>query len=244
MIGLSCAKALVATVRAGSMSAAAVELKTTKSAISQKLALFEAELGLILLDRSGRAVTPTAAGRRIFETCIGPVDAALKAEANLGLLKGDTVAGRVSISGPNSLLGAVFVPMMPALCTHYPDIELELHADDSRSDFAADDINLAFRIGPPSKGRNIAAALPATQCALYASPGFLAGVGTIEQPGDIAKVACILRRQEPPAWSFRNRQGQQQTISPKVGLRVNTMELAGAAAQSGMGVAQLPSLLA
>jgi len=44
----SCAKALVATVRTGSMSAAAANLKTTKSAISQKLSFFEAELGLTL----------------------------------------------------------------------------------------------------------------------------------------------------------------------------------------------------
>jgi len=44
---------------------------------SGPVAFSEAELGLTLFDRSGRAVTPTAAGRRVFETCIGPIDAAL-----------------------------------------------------------------------------------------------------------------------------------------------------------------------
>ncbi|MGH1481984.1 MAG: LysR family transcriptional regulator [Geminicoccales bacterium] len=240
----SCAKALVATIRAGSMSAAAVELKTTKSAISQKLALFEAELGLTLLDRSGRAVTPSAAGHRIFDICVGLVDAALEAEANLGLVKGDTIAGRVSISGPNSLLSTIFVPMMPGLQDQYPDIELELHADDSRTDFAADDIDLAFRTGTPSKGRNIVATLPSTQRAPYASPDFLSRIGPIKQPGDLEAIPSILRQQESVPWSFQNVAGNQQTITPKAVLRVNTMELAHAAARTGHGIAMLPSLLA
>jgi len=240
----SCAKAFVATVRAGSMSAAAVELKTTKSAISQKLALFEAELGLTLLDRSGRAATPTVAGRRIFETCITPVDAALEAEASLGLVKGDMVSGRVSISGPNSLLGVIFVPMMAGLQERYPDIELELHADDSKTDFHADDIDLAIRTGSYAKGRNIATALMPAQRGLYASPEFLTRLQPITQPRFLADIPCILRQQETGAWSFQNAAGLQQTVTPRVGLRVNTMELAQATARAGHGVALLPSLLA
>ncbi|TMV10094.1 LysR family transcriptional regulator [Ruegeria sediminis] len=240
----SCAKALVATVRAGSMSAAAAELKTTKSAISQKIALFEAELGLTLLDRSGRAVTPTAAGRRIFGICVGPVDVALEAEAELGLARGDAIAGRVSISGPNSLLGVVFIPMMPGLRDRYPDIELELRADDSRSDFATDDIDLAFRTGAVAKGRIIAAALPPTQRAPYANPEFLNHLPPITQPEDLTDTPCILRQQESAAWSFESVAGKRQTVAPKVGLRVNTMELAHSAAQAGHGIAMLPLPLA
>lgn len=238
------AKALVATVRAGSMSAAAAELKTTKSAISQKLALFEAELGLVLLDRSGRAVAPTAAGRRIFEICAGPVDAALEAEAELGFARSGKTAGRVSVSGPNSLLGTVFVPLLAGLRSRCPEIELELHADDSKSDFAAEDIDLAFRTGPADKGRFISAALPSAQRAPYASPAFVERVESVTQPAELASLPCILRTQEPDKWLFKNEDAQHQVVEPIIGLRVNTMELAYAAVLEGQGVALLPSLLA
>ncbi|WP_170328166.1 LysR family transcriptional regulator [Ruegeria arenilitoris] len=240
----SCAKALVATVRAGSMSAAAAELNTTKSAISQKLALFEAELGLVLLDRSGRAVTPTLAGRRIFEICAGPVDAALEAEAELGFARSGKIAGRVSISGPNSLLGTMFVPLLTGLQTRFPDVELELHADDSRSDFAADDIDLAFRTGSASKGRFISTALPPARRAPYASPTLLEQVQDVAQPADLLSLQCVVRTQEPSKWVFKNEDGRQEVITPLIGLRVNTMELAYAAALEGQGVALLPSILA
>ncbi|MBY6068958.1 LysR family transcriptional regulator [Leisingera aquaemixtae] len=240
----SCAKALVATVRAGSMSAAAAELNTTKSAISQKLALFEAELGLVLLDRSGRAVAPTAAGRRIFEVCAEPVDAALEAEAQLGFLRGGKIAGRVSVSGPNSLLGTIFVPLLAGLQSRYPDIELELHADDSKSDFAAEDIDLAFRTGPTDKGRFVSAALPSAQRAPYASPALAEQTPPFSRPADLARLPFVLRMQEPGKWAFQNHGGQQESIEPPISLRVNTMELAYAAVLAGQGAALLPSLLA
>ncbi|WP_299842489.1 LysR family transcriptional regulator [uncultured Roseovarius sp.] len=239
----TCAKALVATVRAGSISAAANELQTTKSAISQKITFFEAELGLTLLDRSGRAVTPTAAGRRIFDLCVGPVDAAMETAANLGLLKSGAVAGRVSISGPNSLLGTVFVPLLAGLRTSYPDIDLELHADDSKTDFAADDIDLAFRSGPASKGKYVSATLPSAQRALYASPAFLELTGPITKLSDLANAPCVLRIQEDPEWAFQHADGRRQSVVPCVGLRVNTMELSHAAVQEGHGAALLPSIL-
>ncbi|MES0824823.1 LysR family transcriptional regulator [Ruegeria sp. SCP11] len=240
----SCAKALVATVRAGSMSAAAAELNTTKSAISQKLALFEAELGLVLLDRSGRAVTPTSAGRRIFEICAGPVDAALEAEAELGFARSGKIAGRVSVSGPNSLLGTVFVPLLAGLQSRYPSVELELHADDSRSDFAADDIDLAFRTGSADKGRFISATLPPARRAPYASPTLLEHVQDVVRPADLLSLQCVVRTQEPSKWVFKNDDGRQEVVTPPIGLRVNTMELAYSAVLRGHAVAMLPTLLA
>ncbi|NOD49915.1 MULTISPECIES: LysR family transcriptional regulator [Ruegeria] len=239
----SCAKALVATVRAGSMSAAAAELNTTKSAISQKLALFEAELGLVLLDRSGRAVAPTAAGRRIFEICAGPVDVALEAEAQLGFVRSGKIAGRVSVSGPNSLLCTVLVPLLAGLRSRYPAIELELHADDSKSDFAAEDIDLSFRTGPADKRRFISAALPSAQRAPLASPAFAEWMPRLSRPADLARLPCVLRTQESGKWAFRNKEGQQEIIEPTIGLRVNSMELAFAAVLAGQGAALLPSLL-
>ena len=238
----SCARALVATIRAGSISAAAVELKTTKSAISQKLTLFEAELGLELLDRSGRSVSPTAAGRRIFEVCVDPVDAAAEAEAQLGLMHTDKISGRVAISGPNTLLCTVLVPMLSGLRARYPDIDIELFADDARTDFSAEDIDLSFRTGVPEKGKHVASLLRMTDRIICASPHFLEQMPSIEHPSDLEKVPCVLRQHENPEWTLKDQRGRHRTITPAIALRTNTMELAHAAAKLGNGVALLPTL--
>lgn len=239
----SSAKALVATVRAGSISGAAVELKTTKSSISQKLSLFEAELGLVLLDRSGRSVSPTAAGRRIFDLCVDAVDSAAEAEAKLGLLHTDKISGRVAVSGPNTLLATVFVPMLGGLHVSYPDIDIELYADDERTDFSVEDIDLAFRTGAPGKGKHMTSLLNTAERIICASPQFLEQNDEITCPKDLETTPCILRHQERREWEFKDRKGNRHTIVPRPSLKINTMELAHAAAALGNGVALLPTLI-
>lgn len=240
----SCTKAFVATLRAGSMTAAATDLKTTKSAISQKIALLEADLGLTLLDRSGRSVKATSAGRRVFDICLVSVDAAAQAEVELGLERGDRVEGRVSISGPNSLLETIFLPLIEGLQQAYPEIKLELHADDAKSDFATDDIDLSFRTRGRDKSRDVAISLPVAPRAPFASPGLLQRFEAISSPSDLTKLPVVLRVQEARVWSFRNGEGLQQDACPHPAYLVNTMELAHAAAKLASGVAMLPVLLA
>lgn len=226
------------------MSAAAEVLKTTKSAISQKVALLEADLGLTLLDRSGRAVRATSAGERVFDICVASVDAAASAEVELGLERGDAVAGRVSLSGPNSLLETVFLPMIDRLLQKFPDIELELHADDAKSDFSTDDIDLSFRTGERFKGRDVAVALPVAPRAPFGSPKLLRRFDPLTAPSDLANLPAVLRTQEMPKWTFHNSDGVPQDACPNPAFRVNTMELALAGAKLGVGVAILPELLA
>lgn len=238
----SCARALVATFRTGSMSAAALELRTTKSAISQKLSLFEAELGLVLLDRSGRSVSPTAAGKRIFDICVGSIDIAAEAEAQLGLLRSDRISGRVAISGPNTILCTIFMPMLAGLSAKYPDIEIELCADDARTDFSIEDIDLSFRTGTPGKGNYVTSLLRLADKTLCASPLFLQNHPEIEHPKDLEKMPCILRQHESPEWRLKDQKDRYCTVSPNVSLRTNTMEMSHAAAKLGNGIALLPTL--
>jgi len=238
----SCARALVATFRTGSMSAAALELKTTKSAISQKLSLFEAELGLVLLDRSGRSVSPTAAGKRIFDICVGPINTAAEAEAQLGLLRSDRISGRVAIAGPNTILCTVFAPMLAGLNAKYPDIVIELYADDARTDFSAEDIDLSFRTGTPGKGKYVTSLLRMTDKIICASPRLLRQLPKIEHPKDLEHAPCILRQHESPEWRLKDQKDRYYTVTPEITLRTNTMELTHAAAILGNGIALLPTL--
>lgn len=138
----------------------------------------------------------------------------------------------------------MFAPLLVGLQSRYPDVELELHADDSRSDFAAEDIDLAFRTGPADKGRLISAALPPARRAPYASPTLLEQVQDVTRPADLLSLPCVLRTQEPGKWEFKNNDGRQEDVTPPIRLRVNTMELAYAVVKKGHAAAMLPTLLA
>ncbi len=196
------ARAFVATIRAGTMTAAAHELKTTKSGVSQKVSHLETDLGLKLLDRSGRSVNATAAGQRIFDICAPMIDAALEAEARLGEGFGETLSGRVAISGPNSFLTSVIMPIVAKFTPEHPDVRIEIKASDWNVDFAAADIDLGFRIGETPKGRFIMKRLMTAKRQLCASADLLKRHPAIDCPLGLADVPCVLRHQEARSWRF------------------------------------------
>ncbi|MBQ4825461.1 hypothetical protein J4729_13000 [Leisingera sp. HS039] len=83
------------------------------------------------------------------------------------------------------------LPALAGLRSRYPDIELELHADDSKSDFAAEAINLSFRTGLADKERFISAAVPSAQRAPFASPAFAEKSPCLSRPARQFDGACI-----------------------------------------------------
>lgn len=234
----------MATVRDGSMTAAARGLNTTKSGISQKVSLLETDLDLKLLERRGRAVVPTAAGERMFELFVPMVDAALEAEAHLFESSGKTLSGRVAVSGPNSFMTSVAMPILAEFSSDHPNVQIELRASDWSVDFAAADIDLGFRIGPVPQGRFIRTTLADTQRMLYASPDFLKQNAGVQRPPDLAGVHCVLRHQEPSIWRLLGPNKQLETVKPARTIIVDTMEMAQSAAVESAGVALLPKLVA
>lgn len=238
------ARAFVATIRTGSMTAAARDLKTTKSGVSQKVSYLEADLGLKLLNRSGRAVVATAAGDRIFDICVPMVDAALEAEARLGEGAGEELAGRVAVSGPNSFLTTVIMPLVAEFAAEHSKVRVELKASDWSVDFATADIDLGFRIGPVPKGRFIRTQLSKTQRLLCASPSILNLHTGLAEPSDLAGLPCILRQQENQIWPLLGPGQRVETVRPLHIFLVDTMEMARSAAIEGAGIALLPRLVA
>ena len=226
------------------MTAAARELMTTKSGISQKVSLLENDLDLKLLERRGRAVVPTAAGERMFDLFVPMVDAALEAEARLIEGRGETLSGRVAVSGPNSFMTSVAMPILAEFSADHPNVQIELRASDWRVDFASADIDLGFRIGPVPQGRFIRNALAVTERTLYGSPDFLRRNAEVRRPPDLAGVQCILRHQEPSTWRLLGPRKQLETVNPARMIIVDTMEMAQSAAIEGAGVALLPKLVA
>lgn len=133
-------------IEAGSITAAAESLKISKSVVSQHLKSLEKELGVPLLKRTTRRQTLTAAGERFYEQCRRLNDVADTAwtEAQETLQEPQ---GKVRITAPNALMGALIAPAMAELITRYSKLEPELISSDSRLNLFEDNIDLAIRVG-------------------------------------------------------------------------------------------------
>lgn len=132
MIDLSRLRVLSTVVATGSVSAAATVLGYTPSAISQQLTALQRETGLQLIERRGRGIEPTAAGRTLAAEARG----VLEAMNGIDALVGDLRAGRVgtlSISYFSSA-GAAWIPAVVAvLIREFPDLRLDLRLSELRA---------------------------------------------------------------------------------------------------------------
>jgi DNA-binding transcriptional LysR family regulator len=133
--------------------------------------------------------------------------------------------------------------LIDGLRRKFPAIELELHADDAKSDLSTDDFDLSIRTGDQRRGRDVAVALPVAPRAPFASPKLLRRFASPMTPSDLANLPAVMRMQEPPVWSFHTSDSVRKDACPKPAFQVNTMELALASAKLGEGVAILPEFL-
>src|SRR5829696_3056788 len=94
----------------GTVSAAAAALGYTTSAVSQQLAVLEREAGAKLLERVGRNVQLTDAGRVLAHHAQGLLDAAEAAEAEVAQVAAGQVAGTVRVSSFQSAFLRIVAP--------------------------------------------------------------------------------------------------------------------------------------
>ena len=109
----------------GTVHGAARALSYTPSAISQQLAVLEREAGVALLERSGRTVRLTDAGRVLVRHAAVLLDGVEAAEAELAELAAGRPAGVVRVAGFQSAFLRVVAPAVAALARSHPDVRVE-----------------------------------------------------------------------------------------------------------------------
>ena len=155
-------------VELGSYSAAAAQLGLTRAAATQGIQQLEARLGVRLLARTTRQVTPTADGSDYYPRCIAILADLEEAEAAFSQA-GRVPSGRLRIDLPGSLCRLVLMPALPDFCRHYPEIRLELSVSDRQIDPLREGVDAVLRIGEldddlPLVARRLAT-LPLVTCA-------------------------------------------------------------------------------
>jgi len=115
----------VAVVEQGSFSRAAVSLNLAQPSVSRQVALLETELGQRLLERTGRTVTPTAAGNALLAHARVMLNASAQAVSDLRQMGEDPV-GRVVVGLPNWVAMAICVPLIRQFRQRFPRAVLSI----------------------------------------------------------------------------------------------------------------------
>jgi DNA-binding transcriptional LysR family regulator len=237
--------AFVAVARAGGFREAARASGRSASSFSETVSRLETRLGVRLLNRTTRSVVPTEAGARLLDR-LGP--ALGEVEAALDVVNGfrDRPAGTLRLNVPVSAARLVLPRIVPPFLAAYPDIRLEVIAEDNFVDMLAAGCDAGIRYDERLEQDMIAVPIgPREQrYATAAAPAYLDRCGRPNHPRDLLDHACLRSRFTSgamTAWEFE-RDGQVVKVDPTGPLIVRAgaaTDLAVDAAVAGSGVIQL-----
>lgn len=237
--------AFLAVARAAGFREAARVTGGSASALSEAVRRLENQLGVRLLHRTTRSVAPTEAGARLLdrlEPALREVDAALD------LVNGfrDKPTGTLRLNVPVSAARLVLPRIVPEFLAAYPDIRLEVIAEDSFVDVLAAGCDAGIRYDERLELDMIAVPIgPREQrFAAAAAPAYLDKHGRPRHPRELLSHACIrgqFSSGATPAWEFE-RKGEIVKIEPTGPLMVRigaAADLAVDAAVAGTGMVYL-----
>ena len=237
--------AFVAVARAGGFRDAARTIGSSASSLSEAVRRLETKLGVRLLNRTTRSVAPTEAGARLLDR-LGP--ALGEVEAALDVVNGfrDRPAGTLRLNVPVSAARLVLPRIVPPFLAAYPDILLDVIADDSFVDMLAAGCDAGIRYDERLEQDMIAIPIgPRKQrFATAASPSYLDRRGRPQHPRELLDHACLRGRFQSgamTAWEFE-RDGEVVKLDPTGPLIVRVgaaTDLAVDAAVAGCGVIRL-----
>lgn len=239
---LSELNAFVAVARAGGFRDGARASGMSPSGLSEAIRRLETRLGVRLLHRTTRSVTPTEAGASLLER-LSP--ALTEVEAALDVVNGfrDRPAGTLRLNVPVSVVRLVLPAIVPGFLATYPEIRLEVIADENFVDLLAAGCDAGIRYDERLEKDMIAVPIgPRHQrFAAGASPVYLERHGRPEHPRDLLGHACLRGRFPSGAmapWEFE-RNGEIVKVDPEGPLLVTIgggTDLVVDAAVAGTGI--------
>src|SRR6516225_6298434 len=211
-------RVFVEVARAGGFREAARTSGKSASGLSEGVRRLEARLGVRLLNRTTRSVVPTEAGGRLLER-LGP--ALSEVEAALDVVNGfrDRPAGTLRLNVPVSAARLVLPAIVPGFLATYPEISLEVMAEDTLVDVLAAGCDAGIRYGERLEQDMVAVPIgPRVQrFALAAAPSYLDRRGRPKHPRDLLDHACLRARFSSgmmmAPWEFE-RGGEAVRIDP------------------------------
>ena len=183
--------AFLAVARERSFTRAAAKLGVSQSALSHTISGLEARLGLRLLTRTTRSVSPTEAGERLLRTVghrFEEIEAELEALSELR----EKPAGTIRITAIDYVADTILWPKLAKFLPEYPDIKVEITVDYGLTDIVAQRYDAGVRSGEQVAKDMIAVRIgPDMRMAVVGAPSYFAQRSPPKKPQDLTDHNCI-----------------------------------------------------
>jgi len=235
--------AFLAVARERSFTRAAAKLGVSQSALSHTIRGMEARLGVRLLTRTTRSVSPTEAGERLLLN-LGPhIDEILTELEALAELR-EKPAGTIRINAGDHPAQTILWPALNEFLPAYPEIRVEIAVDNALTDIVAQGYDAGVRLGEQVAPGMIAMRIgPDTRMAVVGAPSYFAGRSPPKKPQDLTGHNCINLRLPTHGglyvWEFE-RGSRELNVRVEGQLIFNDSTLRLNAALAGFGLAYLP----
>ena len=230
-----------------SFTKAAAKLGLSQSTLSHTIRELEGRLGLRLLTRTTRSVSPTEAGERLLKSLAPRV---LEIEADLADLMAlrDKPSGTVRITISDHAYETLVWPKLRPVLADYPDIHLEFSIDNGLRNIVEERFDAGVRLGEHLEKDMVAVRIgPDWRLVAVASPGYLARRAAPQTPQDLIHHNCINHRQGRSgglySWEFA-KDGRDLRVKVEGQLTYSSSIPMLDAAIAGLGIAYVPENLA
>ncbi|MEY8711348.1 MULTISPECIES: LysR family transcriptional regulator [Mangrovibacter] len=233
--------AFEAVARHRSFRKAAAERGVSASALSHALRGLEERLGVRLLHRTTRSVTPTEAGHRLLARLAPALRDVADALSDVTALQA-VPTGTLRLNVPRPAAWLVLSAILPGFVAKYPRVKVDVVTDDGLVDIVDDGFDAGIRFGESLAGDMVAVPVgPSQRFVCIAAPSYLNAYNAPNIPTDLLNHACICRRF--PGGHYYNWEflvaGKPQSIAVSGPLVFDDDMLMVQAARDGAGIAYL-----
>lgn len=242
-IDLNNLRSFIVVARERSFTRAAAQMGVSQSALSHTIRGLEEKLGLRLLTRTTRGVSPTEAGERLYKSLEPHYEGIAAGLSALSELR-DKPAGTIRITTHDHAASTVLWPRLSPILSAYPDVKVEININYGMIDIVAERFDAGVRLGDQVAKDMVAVRISEdVRMVVVASPGYLAGRPVPALPQDLTAHQCINMRlptyDSVYAWEFE-KAGQALQVQVGGQCTFNTTPQMLQAALDGYGFAYVP----
>lgn len=231
----------LSVVETRNFSGTARSLGVSTSAVSAAIMRLEQKLGVRLLNRTTRQVTPTAEGIEFYQRC-KPIIIGLEEAENSVSRSGRQPSGRLRIGMPSALGRMWVIPRLPEFTRRYPAVSLEIIIGDFLESPLREGLDAAIQVGELPSSRKIARKLTSVDYIICGAPSYLAKYGYPQKPADLKNHMCLSYRRprngQIRQWRF-GRSKVVETMATNDAMILNSGEALIVAAVAGFGLTQV-----
>ena len=218
---LAAMETFVRVVETGSFSAAARTLNVGQPAVSKTVANLEERLGVRLLMRSTRALSPTEAGQNFYDHAKRAIEEANEADM-VARGAGASLTGRLRISAAVTFARLHVVPRLPTFLAAHPDLTMDVILDDRVIDLIEEGVDVALRMGTLADSSLTVRKLASAPRCVVGTAAYFARAGVPATPAELAEHSVVVYVPDSPGDTYTFRQGATElSVSVSGRLRVS-----------------------